>query len=341
MTLPSSRILFICKKRIDSYGVSYGLLNSARFTAAGIKKACPDTVAHVTSVVDANGIDKEVHEFKPTHVIINALWVTPEKIKELVSKWASVKWCVIIHSKTPFLANEGIAFSWIKKYRDLGLPNLEIAGNSAIFSDDMTATIGMDVLYLPNIYRPGTCPSKQPRKEKSNIINIGCFGALRPLKNHMNQAVAAVKFADQIDKSLVFHINSRSEQNGDQVYKNLVAFFDSTEKHRMVVHDWMDHARFMDLCKMMDIGMQVSYSESFNIVSADMVWNGVPMVMGQDIDWAPRIFAADPNSTDDIVDSLYMAWYGRLIGLQKLSLWKLDLHNWHATETWIDFLRRR
>ena len=34
-------------------------------------------------VVDNNGIDKEITEYKPTHVFIEGLWVVPEKFDVL------------------------------------------------------------------------------------------------------------------------------------------------------------------------------------------------------------------------------------------------------------------
>lgn len=65
------KVLFICKKKIDSYGESYGLLNSARFASEFLNMEGIDST--VVSVVDGNGIDRVVHMFQPTHVIIEAI----------------------------------------------------------------------------------------------------------------------------------------------------------------------------------------------------------------------------------------------------------------------------
>jgi len=46
----------------------------------------------------------------------------------------------------------------------------------------------------------------------------------------------------------------------------------------------MEHNDFIRVVKSMDIGMQVSLSESFNIVAADFVSNGVPLVGSPDIE---------------------------------------------------------
>src|SRR5277367_14241 len=99
-------ILFLLKKR-SQYG-SYGLINSCRFIVHALKEH--GIKAEHETVTDANEIDKVVTELRPSIVIIEALWVTPVKLEELVKLHSKVKWIVRIHSHTPFLASEGIAF---------------------------------------------------------------------------------------------------------------------------------------------------------------------------------------------------------------------------------------
>ena len=316
---------------------------SADFIANKFKqeKCSCEVECKVVSITDANAIDKEVWLYKPTHVIIHALWVTPDKMEELAQKWKDVLWVVRVHSKIPFLANEGIAFSWLCQYKDIAhyRSNFKISGNSRSFGDDLANTMNMHVLYLPNIYCPNKKDGEAITGKNPSYLDIGCFGALRPMKNQMNQAVAAVKFADKLGKPLRFHINgARIEQNGDQVLKNLRAFFGCVAGHSLVEHPWVDHNKFVEVVKTMDLGMQVSFSESFNIVSADFIWNGVPMVTSPDIDWSPPLFAADPNDTNDMVCKLLWAWYGKIVGLQKLSKRALMKYNEEAFEIWANFV---
>src|SRR5574339_131410 len=111
------RVLFICKIRSSFYGPSFGLINSCRFIANALE--ANDIKAKVVSVVDNSDIDREVHKFKPTHVFIEALWVVPSKFEELIPLHPKIKWFVRIHSKVPFLANEGMAMHWLREYHDL------------------------------------------------------------------------------------------------------------------------------------------------------------------------------------------------------------------------------
>lgn len=353
------KVLFICKKRVDTYGISFGLLNSATFVVNALD--AKGIEAKVVTVVDSNGIDKEVASYKPTHVMIEALWVIPEKFEVLCKLHSKVTFIVRIHSKVPFLAMEGIAIEWIKKYNELAkkFDNLRISANSAEFNNTLKEAMDINAIFLPNIYLPvskpssyfseleydnprffgwltGTKPTK-PDSEKS--LHIGCFGAIRPLKNHLNQALAAMMMANKVDRRLYFHVNgNRLEQRGDNVLKNLKALFAGT-KHVLVEHEWMPHAQFVRLVKTMDLGMQVSLTESFNIVVADFVANDVPIVVSKDIDWMPDDFVANPNDAEDIARMARKVWRGKVYDMQDGAKRALADHNEDATKTWLKYLK--
>lgn len=332
------KVLFVCKLRNlgPYYKIPFGLLNSARFVAEALSKFGIGT--KVVDVIDGNFIDKEVYQYKPDFVMLEALWVTPDKIRELLKLHKHVKWVVRIHSKAPFLAMEGIAFEWLNEYKKIAEhhKNFKISANNEDFNDDLNA-LGFKSIYLPNIYTP---PKQHTHKVKDCILDVGCFGAIRPLKNQMLQAVAAVKFADKLDKPLNFHINGdRTEQKGDQVLKNLRALFAPlAPRHKLVEHGWMSHHDFIKLIGRMDVGMQVSLTESFNIVTADFVGQNVPIVVSPDISWMPGIFMADPNSADSMAKKLKFAYITKAIGLQKINRWYLDWYNELAIDEWEDYL---
>jgi len=74
--------------------------------------------------------------------------------------------------------------------------------------------------------------------------------------------------------------------------------------HELVGHEWMPRNEFLGLCRMMDIGMQVSFSETFNIVAADLINQGVPVVVSKEVPWASGLFCADPTDSNDIFRKL-------------------------------------
>jgi len=333
------KLLFICKQRISTYGKSFGLVNSATFVARTMIQHGMD--AKVIMVVDANDIDREVTKYNPTHVLIEALWVTADKFNEILSlpRHQNRQWIVRIHSKAPFIANEGIAFPWLVEYKDLQeiYPNFHVSCNSKEFNNSLRKVLRNKPIYLPNIYNPDCYVHEftEDQCHKQNTINIGCFGSVRPMKNHLNQALAAIRFADEMGLHLKFHINSdRAEQNGDQTIKNLRALF-SEVSHELVEHPWMDHRCFVKLVRTMDLGMQVSLTESFNIVAADFVFCGIPIVVSPEIDWMPWFAKADPNSVKSMVRHLKVAYYGQLIALESYSCYKLASWNYKSTKIWL------
>jgi hypothetical protein len=330
------KVLFIIKQRSNTYGVSVGLQNSARFVANALAGVGVDV--KVANVVDGNCIDREVYRYRPTHVIIEALWVTPDKIAEIARLHRKVIFNIRIHSKTPFLANEGMAFQWINGYKNIARlhKNVRISSNNYEYNEDMTEVTNFPFDFLPNIYQPNL-QVKKHIKQRSEFIDIGCFGAIRPLKNHLEQAVAAIKFGNILGKKVRFHINaSRVEQRGEEVLKNLRSLFEGSSGHKLVEHAWMPHTEFVSLIGSMDINMQVSMSESFNIVTADSILTNVPVVVSVDMDWVPFLYRAVPTDTDSIVNKLRLAWFTRYLTF--INKWALDRYNRRSLRVWLRYL---
>lgn len=310
----------------------FGLYNSANLIVNAIQS--PDVYCKLVSVIDGNYIDKEVYGYKPDIVIIEAIFVTPDKLEQLRKLHPTVKWVVRIHSKASFLANEGVAFSWINNY--VRIPNVTVSTNNLEFNNDLQS-IGYPVLYLPNIYTPSyTFDRTNNSKFKDSEINIGCFGALRPMKNHVHQAIAAIMFADKLGRKLKFHINENSDGGVDNVLKNLRSIFKDS-KHELVEHGWMPHKDFCKLASTMDIGMQVSFTESFNIVTSDFIYSGVPVVVCKEIKFVSSLFKCD-NDTNQIVRTLYLAFYGDKVNAQRLNRYMLDKHNKEALNIWKNYV---
>ena len=70
-----------------------------------------------------------------------------------------------------------------------------------------------------------------------------------------------------------------------------------------MLHPWLEREDFLALLSTMDISMQVSFTESFNIVSADATALNVPIVVSPEVYWASSRFFADPTNRGSIVDA--------------------------------------
>lgn len=349
------KVLFICKQR-NLYGVtveaqdkpysngpSYGLINSCRLVGDALKaRLGADFDYKIVEVVDNNSIDREVTLYKPTHCIIEALWVVPSKFEVLCRIHPGVRWSVRLHSKGPFLANEGIATEWLNGYEKIKdqFQNFNWGVNDLEFRNDLENLYDTDIDYLPNAYMLGEKkwnPAKSLPDGKS--VDIACFGAVRPMKNHYQQAIAAITFADDMDLKLRFHINgTRTEQRGENVLKNVRALFQDS-KHELIEHPWMGHDDFMEVASRMDIGMQVSMSETFNIVAADFVSLGVPIVASKQIPWMLRLFTADPTNVRQIVKKLKLAYNFGWTGIHNLNRLSLSSASSSAVSAWVMWLK--
>jgi len=320
----STKILFILKRREDyqavlhsHVGLSTGLYNSATFVKDMLIQNNIDAVLEVA--VDNNCIDRLVNLHKPTHVIIEALWVVPSKFEVLTKLHPTVTWIIRLHSEMPFMAGEGMAMNWLGGYSTFD--NIVIGVNAPRMMREVSMFLqhknswsneetAKRVIYMPNYY-PQTYKSKKFDRDR-DTVNVGCFGAIRPLKNHLLQAFAAVEFANSIGKKLNFHVNAgRIEMNGSPVVHNLQGFFGHLEEkgHQLINHQWTPREGFLELCSHMDIGLQCSFSETFNIVGADLISQGVPIVGSTEIPWKVEIFAVNPTDSKDIANKLSRAYH--------------------------------
>ena len=321
--LSKVRAQFFLKRREDyncnienvgSYTVATGMFNSSKFICDMLTELGA-TVEELV-VVDNNSIDREVTRFKPTHVFIEGLWIIPTKFDILKKLHPTVSWIVRIHSDIPFLAVEGIAMEWIYEYLQRGV---SVAANSPrmhreleVYAKGFKTPLATDHNLLPLLtnYYPKVSYKKSPKTFQKEL-NIGCFGAIRPLKNFLTQASAAHDYAQSQGKTLKFHINgNRVEGNGSPILKNLRAYFSSLKNAELVEHAWMSHEDFLKVISKMDAVMQVSFSETFNIIAADTISQNVPLVGSEEIPFLKSI-TAPATSTEDIVETLDAVLYSR------------------------------
>lgn len=346
-----NKVLFILKRRPDFdpekhsvKGLSTGLFNSATFVENMLRQSGIDAALEVA--IDNNCIDRLVRQHQPTHVIIEALWVVPTKFEILTKLHPKVRWIIRLHSEMPFIASEGISMDWIGDY--VTYPEIDIAINAPRMLNEIREYLSTKmrwsaddcsqrVFYLPNFY-PQEYKLKAFDRNKY-WVDICCFGAIRPLKNHLLQAFAAIKFANRIHKQLRFHINlGRIEMKGDPIYNNLTALFEQLNDygHQMIGHEWTPREQFLEICQQMDIGLQCNFSETFNIVSADLISQGVPILGSKEIPWSTRLFNCDPTNSDDIARRMQLLYYLPDLNV-RLNQRNLTAYTAQTKIIWIDY----
>jgi|SRR5579859_404649 len=229
-----------------------------------------------------------------THCIVEAIWLTNAEVKEVCAAFPEVKFIIRCHSAHAFLQSEVPAIKLIREQLELSrsIKNLVMSGNCKKFADSMAAVYGDPCIYLPNLYDVEM--EKTPIKTRTHdTIRISSFGALRPLKNHPTNAMAALIVAKALGKKLEFYVNTGREEGGGQVLAGLKELFKGLDWAKLVEVPWQEWTDFYKTVGQMDCGFQLSATESFNITVYDHLVQRIPVVVSPMIQWAPATFKVD------------------------------------------------
>jgi hypothetical protein len=192
------------------------------------------------------------------------------------------------------------------------------------------------LLYLPTYYPAPTNPYYS-KNFSGKVINIACMGAIRQLKNVLIQAMAAIQFADDTGWQMNFHVNREVfDSEGFPTKKSLIGLFEDTD-YNLIQHEWMEHSDFIKFLAGVDVGMQVSFSETFCIVAADYVASGVPVVGSPAIKWLDKRSQANTIDMDDITSHIGTAL--RNHGLIDSNLEHLQDYAKDAKKAWLNALK--
>lgn len=239
-----------------------------------------------------------------THAIIQAPWLDVNSLGSLLFEFPQVKFAVICHSQIGFLQVEAGAVKLIREYlmlQDESI-NFSFASNSKRFKDFVKKAYNSACAYLPNMYeleRPSK--GKKKRQNDSSLLRIGSFGAIRLLKNHSTAAAAALELARKRGVDLEFWMSTQREEHGKGVLQMIQNLFAGLNWAKIVENPWQSWAAFRHTVGHMDLNMQISATETFNLVSADSVAEGVPIVGSESIEWLPNNWVAKIDDIGDVV----------------------------------------
>jgi hypothetical protein len=319
-----------------------GLAVSAANTARVLRSRAINTI--LRPVKDAADLEAQMLAEKPTHVIINALWVPTASLAALAHKYPHIAIAVLVHSNMAFLQVEPNGIRLLHEAVDL---ELESIGNFKVAANSRAGTWGLQqawecpALYLPNLYYLDDTVRTNRPKWSGGTLRIGAFGALRPLKNPTGSAFAALAIAAGLGTNLEFHLNVGRNDGGmmPRLLAAVQAIFNGQPHAKLVQDAWQPASGFRKLVRGMHLLLQPSFTESFNVVTADGVAEGVASVVSDVIEWAPDHWKAPPD------DVAAIARVGRALladvhsgseGLQALTL-----HNQVGLAAWSQYLQEK
>jgi glycosyltransferase involved in cell wall biosynthesis len=133
---------------------------------------------------------------------------------------------------------------------------------------------------------------------------VGSFGALRLQKHHAVAAGAVALLARRWQVPVELHVSGESHTPGaGNILRAVREILSLTPGAALVEDPWRPAEQFRALIGSMDLCLQLSASETFNIVTADAAACGVPSVVGPAIDWTPADWIApvdDPLAAADV-----------------------------------------
>ena len=323
---------FAAHKNISHIGLGVSALNTSKVLA----KQGVDS--EVWPVMQASDLAARLQQSPATHVVISAPWIPSADLQGLLAAFPATRFAVNCHSNVAFLQADtnGVRLMRESMELEMGSSRFHVAGNSLKFCRWLHAAYCAPCIWLPNLYYLEVSPQPAPGF-CGGTLRIGAFGATRPLKNFMSAAGASLIIARGLKANLELWLSAgRSEGGGDTVLNSVRAMLDALPGISLVHSGWQSWPKFRQVVGHMHLLLQPSYTESFNMVTADGVAEGVPSVVSDAIDWAPEHWKA---KGDDVLD---IARVGRALLSDPRAASDgyaaLSTHNRDGTAAWLQFL---
>ena len=324
---------FAANRNISHIGLGVSAINTSKvLRRQGIR-------ADVWPIVNASEMHDRLQRDPASHVVVSAPWIPSFEVQRLLADHSETRFAVNCHSNVGFLQADANGVRLVREAMDLETcsHNFHLAGNSQKFCKWVRSAYSRPCTYIPNLYYlERDCAPIRPLF-RAGTLRIGAFGATRPLKNIMSAAGAAAHISRSLKADLELWLSAgRTEGGGDTILRAARAMLDGIPNVRLVENGWQSWPRFRQTVSHMHLLLQPSYTESFNMVTADGVAEGVPSVVSDAIDWAPEHWKAN---TDDVLD---IARVGRYLLSDPQAvpdgLEALKAHNKAGLTAWLAFL---
>jgi hypothetical protein len=289
---------FAAQKGVSHIGLGVAALNTCKV----LRRAGIDAL--VWPIVDVAMLKTRLAEHPElTHVVISAPWISGYDMQILAHAHPDVEFAVNCHSNVGFLQADS---NGVSVFKDLlqaehGTWNIHVAGNSQKFCRWVQSAFEADCAWLPNLYYLDHTSRAHAPGYTGGTLKIGAFGATRPLKNLMSAAGAAFELAAELRVDVQFWISGGRLDGGDTMVRAVRKLFEGETRARLHEAPWSPWPKFRThYVRAMHLLLQPSYTESFNMVTADGISQGVPSVVSHAIDWAPANWQVNSDDVFEI-----------------------------------------
>lgn len=285
--------------------------------------------------------DERANPRRPvTHVIISApSWVQPISFSDFSYRWPNIEFVQLNHSGTAYLSIDKYGIRNIREVLALShaLHNVQVAGNNQRFTRWTADSFGAAVLYLPNLYDTTTFVNPVVQRRDCDPLRIGSFGAGRPWKNLLTAAESAVQIAKRMNVALELHVNTMRPDGGQRQIESRGELFEGLANAKLVEVPWALWPHFRKIVSTMDLLISPSFDETFCVIAADGIAEGVPSVATGALEWTPRSWWADPWDPSSVT-STGMGLLHNRVGAIHDGRHHLEHFVSAGVATWINYL---
>lgn len=225
-------------------------------------------------------------------VIINrAFAIDAVKTRSLAIEYPQTRFVAVCHSSQSYLMHGG--GNSLQKQNEfislaIELPNCYYA---TVDERNYPGLLHERCIYLPNVV---SLPSMADRRR--NDVPVICLASRADeIKNTPQQIIALHLLRQQGYQFRVAMVSNRE-----------TALTAMAHQWRLPIDiiPWMKHDQWMKFLAGVDVGLQCSFSESFNYVALEHLSCGVPVVGSSAIRYLPNEWRADPERPEDVADKL-------------------------------------
>jgi len=275
-----------------------------------------------------------------THVVLCAPYLDPVFLGNMVRHYPRKQFAMCYHSNLGFLAVDRFAARSLPAFVALSedSPNFRTASNSHEFVAAINGSTAKDsIAYLPNLYHLPSATRRTKTLWKPPLpLAIGLFGAARVLKNWMTAGAAAMILQRMVGVRVNLHLSHGRDEGAEGTREGLAALLTLNPDVQVVDVPWLSADDFRRYLYGIDLLLQPSFTETFNNVTADGCYCGVPCVVSDAISWAPEEWKAKADSAASIAGSAMRILHDE--GAAKRGWVALDAHNKVSIVAWDKWL---
>lgn len=285
-------------------GLGVTALNTAKYLRAmGIYTdvwGVTDVAGLKAKLTEAETVPRNMQQV--THVVISAPWLAAADLQDIAILNPHIVFACASHSNVAFLAADPNAFKLVRQYTHVerSTPNFHLAGNSSRLATWVAGSYSVPCWTIPNLYYLDGSVTPNREMYSGGTLRIGCFGAMRILKNILTAGAAALQIGNEMRVNVEFWVSAGRNEGAQGTLQSLREMVDGLYSIQIVERPWQEWSQFVQTIGHMHLLVQPSFTETFNVVTADGIARGVPSVVSTAINWAPAAWKADSDDPSAI-----------------------------------------